>query len=627
MTCRIYSAILIITVLHVNYISGQSEIKNLTLSITDTTLPQFRQVKDIFNWITTHIRYDATSFQHHKYPHHTVEELLRKKKGLCDDYADLMTEMCRSVNIEAYTIKGYIKGYGYNNKIPFLRANHTWNIIHADDSWIIADPTWGSGFIEEKAAVINKLLFLTLHIPVSKHKLVFRTLPDEVFFNINPDSLIKTHYPLDPKWLFNEKPVRFYYFETGQLPVDTVYPDFMASINESKNLSAAGFKKQEGIMGHSYNTHNYFDIAVGHLAEIQNFNFERAVTKYNLDEFEQCLAAIAHTSEWLLRHKALTDSVYRIRLTELAKVNTMHQKLFQKTTAKANSVIKSYRTALRQLNKMNIALSNKQKNYYLKIEKAELKKLYPEKRTDSILFYSSGLYELQQQVASLQSDESDLKWMEDSLFRNVNAQIINDMRIDSQLAMNNNIFGVLIDQLYSAVLTRNEIQIKAYLDSVSIHFQQLVYDYGRKSASRSAINASARQYFNGSAVMYRLLNQQVTVLKQISKKTGNTDTSVNNHNAVIDRLISLYNKGIEMAEKMKAYNQQQLTVKHAEMIALKKHKKSFGRESKHFITWYKTVYDWNKLRYAREKTIAAGLIAQAARYRKQAELKVKAFKP
>lgn len=627
MICKIFLIILVLTVLPVNHISGQSEIKRLTLSVTDTTLPQLRQANDIFNWITTHIRYDAKSFQHHKYPHLTAEELIRKKKGLCNDYAGLMTEMCRSVNIEAYTIKGYIKGYGYNKTLPFLRANHTWNIIHADDSWIIADPTWGSGFIEEKAGIINKLLFITLHIPVSEHKLVFRPLPDQAFFNMNPDSLIKTHYPLDPKWLFNENPVRFYYFETGQFPVDTIYPGFLAGIYESRNLTAAGFEKQEGIMGHAYNTHNYYDIAVGHLAEIQNFNFERAVTKHNLDEFEQCLTTIDHTAEWLSRHKALTDSVYRNRLTELAKVNTMHQKLYQKTTAKANSVIKSYRTAIRQMNKMNTALAKKQNNYYIKIEKAELKKLYPEKRVDSMMFYPSGLYELQQQIATLQYDESFLKKKEDSLFRKFDVRIVADTKIDSQLVISNNAFGILIDQLYSAVLKRNEVQIKTLLDSAGIYFQHLMFDYNRKSASKSAINASARQYFNESSDMHKVLNQQATVLKQISKKTGNTDTTVNKHNAVIDRLISSYNKSIAMAEKMKAYNQQQLAVKHAEMMALKKHKKSFGRENKHFIAWYKSVYDWNKMKYASEKTIAAGLIAQTARYRKQAELKVKAFKP
>ena len=82
-----------------------------------------------------------------------------------------------------------------------------------------------------------------------------------------------------------------------------------------------------------------------------------------------------------------------------------------------------------------------------------------------------------------------------------------------------------------------------------------------------------------------------------------------------------------MAEKMKAYNQLQLGAKHAEMAALKKHKKSIDKENKHFVAWHKSIYDWNKMKYTSEKAIAASLIAQATRYKKEMETKIKAFKP
>src|SRR5690606_22145111 len=66
---------------------------------------------------------------------------LKLKKGVCQDYAYLAAALLRASNIEAKFIAGKA-GEGTT------KENHAWIEAKINDEWIIMDPTWGSGYIQ-----------------------------------------------------------------------------------------------------------------------------------------------------------------------------------------------------------------------------------------------------------------------------------------------------------------------------------------------------------------------------------------------------------------------------------------------------------------------------------------------
>lgn len=76
----------------------------------------------------------------------TASEVLALKKGVCNDYANLMTAMLRAAGIPARSVSG--------NAMRNLRKAsdwshpgdaHAWVEFYADGAWHFADPTWGNG--------------------------------------------------------------------------------------------------------------------------------------------------------------------------------------------------------------------------------------------------------------------------------------------------------------------------------------------------------------------------------------------------------------------------------------------------------------------------------------------------
>jgi len=66
---------------------------------------------------------------------------LQQQKGLCRDYANLTTALCRAVGIEARTVIGQTVLNG-------SKFGHAWNEIKVKDRWISLDTTWDAGRLQ-----------------------------------------------------------------------------------------------------------------------------------------------------------------------------------------------------------------------------------------------------------------------------------------------------------------------------------------------------------------------------------------------------------------------------------------------------------------------------------------------
>lgn len=101
-------------------------------------------VQNIYNYVIKNISYDTEKAQNVSYGYvPDVDDTLSSKKGICFDYAALMTSMLRSQNIPTKLEVGY-SGDAYHAWISTYIDNKGWvdDIIQFDgDTWQIMDPT------------------------------------------------------------------------------------------------------------------------------------------------------------------------------------------------------------------------------------------------------------------------------------------------------------------------------------------------------------------------------------------------------------------------------------------------------------------------------------------------------
>lgn len=139
-------------------------------------------------WISENIQYDTQGFLTGKFSE--TKDILTTKKGVCENYAELLFQMCELAEIECHVIVGYAKGYGYNKTKALQRPDHAWNVVKLDGKYLYVDATWSSGYVE-----------------LIKGKLTFFKKLDVAEIFANPDHFLSTHLPGDPRWQLRNNPI------------------------------------------------------------------------------------------------------------------------------------------------------------------------------------------------------------------------------------------------------------------------------------------------------------------------------------------------------------------------------------------------------------------------------------
>jgi hypothetical protein len=147
----------------------------------------------VFIWVASNIQYDidnmfAMNFYEKK--EDKIAKPLKTRKGICENYAALFTDICLKAGLKAYVIEGYTKQNGFTDYIP-----HAWSAALVDSSWFLFDPTWGSGYV-------NNGKF-------------FKKINND-YYKVNPTSLIKSHIPFDYLWQFLNYPISNQAFYEGK---------------------------------------------------------------------------------------------------------------------------------------------------------------------------------------------------------------------------------------------------------------------------------------------------------------------------------------------------------------------------------------------------------------------------
>lgn len=147
----------------------------------------------IFIWVASNIQYDIDNLfaiNFYEKLEDKIAKPLSTRKGICENYASLFTDICLKSGLKSFVIEGYTKQNGFTDYIP-----HAWSAALIDNSWFLFDPTWGSGYV-------NGGKF-------------FKKINNE-YYKVSPTTIIKSHIPFDYLWQFVNYPVTNQEFYEGK---------------------------------------------------------------------------------------------------------------------------------------------------------------------------------------------------------------------------------------------------------------------------------------------------------------------------------------------------------------------------------------------------------------------------
>lgn len=140
-------------------------------------------------WIGQNISYDVEKYLSDNRNYVNVWATLDTKKAMCQEYSELLCELCYWADIDCEIITGYAKGFGFDGK-PLKKTNHIWNAVLIENKWELVDATWAVGFLNYR-----------------KGDLVFNKVFRDQYVFAKPSDLIITHFPVNSKWQLLNIPI------------------------------------------------------------------------------------------------------------------------------------------------------------------------------------------------------------------------------------------------------------------------------------------------------------------------------------------------------------------------------------------------------------------------------------
>lgn len=169
-----------------------------------------KKIRAIYIWVISNIRYSTDSI-HRVILNEDRDQLvtfaLRRRKGVCENFAAIFDDICRKCGLISFAVEGYTKQNGSVD-----RASHAWDIAFVDNKWSLYDPTWDAGQPVFQPANIN-------------------------YFKVSPPVFIQTHMPFDPMFQLLDYPLTYKEFNKGNIKsnINTTYFNYADSLKEYEN--------------------------------------------------------------------------------------------------------------------------------------------------------------------------------------------------------------------------------------------------------------------------------------------------------------------------------------------------------------------------------------------------------
>ena len=178
------------------------DLKILSDKLTKPLSTDVEKLRSIFKWVCTNIESDYELFVENKNMRRKLsgEKLRRWEKKfservfnimtaqhrtICTGYAYLVKELAFHAGLNCIIVDGYSR-HALSNIGGSGVVNHSWNAVELDGEWYLCDPTWSSGVIDSRQRTFVKRF-------------------DDAYFLPEPIMFGRSHYPLDTKWMLQEK--------------------------------------------------------------------------------------------------------------------------------------------------------------------------------------------------------------------------------------------------------------------------------------------------------------------------------------------------------------------------------------------------------------------------------------
>ncbi len=160
-----------------------------TVSIAKYILGNFstdkEKVRAVYTWVINNIEYSKDSmYQFNRWgidPEINMNAVLRRRKGVCENYAALFCNLLVKCGVQSVVVTGYTT---INNNTYW--NGHGWVAVNVDGEWLLCDPTWDAGYNSYN------------------------------YFLLQPVQFIQTHMPFDPLWQLLEHPISHKDFQRGR---------------------------------------------------------------------------------------------------------------------------------------------------------------------------------------------------------------------------------------------------------------------------------------------------------------------------------------------------------------------------------------------------------------------------
>ncbi|MEK6479205.1 transglutaminase domain-containing protein [Catalinimonas sp. 4WD22] len=273
-------------------------VEDLAQYLTKPAKNDFEKVRSFFVWMSENITYDVDLFRRYRPGSSlniTAEDVLKRKKAVCQGYADLFTALCDEVGISSRMVPGYSKGFGNSNRTDFSTADHAWNAVYLDNKWYLLDATWGAGGLNDKMQYVAYF--------------------NEQYFLSDPKVFIKDHMPLHPMWQLLDCPVSLKAFAKGdeaialELSAGKNCIDYNQQIEALDALEDAERTIKLAEAAYSFNPENHVVMARGYMDYAHHIMKNISRELRSREEIEHAISAQEDALQYLKKAQALLQKV------------------------------------------------------------------------------------------------------------------------------------------------------------------------------------------------------------------------------------------------------------------------------------------------------------------------------
>ncbi len=121
--------------------SDHPEINSLAKELTGGKTGEREKAKAIYDYVAKNITYDVDKLNSESFEFDdSALKTLKEETGVCEDYSYLTIALLRASGMEARMVTG---------RASFSFARHAWVETKVDGKWLVMDPTWGAGYLQD----------------------------------------------------------------------------------------------------------------------------------------------------------------------------------------------------------------------------------------------------------------------------------------------------------------------------------------------------------------------------------------------------------------------------------------------------------------------------------------------